>query len=46
MFPEKPGGISLYANEGWRRYFTPIGPIATFGYWFALVERAGRSSAS
>lgn len=35
MFPEKPGGISLYANEGWRRYFTPIGPIATFGYWFA-----------
>lgn len=35
MFPDKPGGISLYANEGWRRYFTPIGPIATFGYWFA-----------
>lgn len=35
MFPDKPGGISLYANEGWRRYFVPIGPIATFGYWFA-----------
>jgi amino acid transporter len=35
MFPEKPGGISLYANEGWRRYFTFIGPVATFGYWFA-----------
>jgi amino acid transporter len=35
MFPDKPGGISLYANEGWRRYFTFIGPIATFGYWFA-----------
>ena len=35
MFPEKPGGIALYAHEGWRRYFTPIGPIATFGYWFA-----------
>jgi amino acid transporter len=35
MFPDKSGGISLYANEGWRRYFTPIGPIATFGYWFA-----------
>jgi amino acid transporter len=35
MFPDKPGGISLYAHEGWRRYFTPIGPIATFGYWFA-----------
>lgn len=35
MFPDKPGGIALYAHEGWRRYFTPIGPIATFGYWFA-----------
>jgi amino acid transporter len=35
MFPEKPGGISLYANEGWRKYFTFIGPVATFGYWFA-----------
>lgn len=35
MFPDKPGGISLYANEGWRRYFTPIGPVVTFGYWFA-----------
>lgn len=35
MFPDKPGGISLYANEGWRRYSTFVGPIATFGYWFA-----------
>lgn len=35
MFPEKPGGIALYAWEGWRRHFTPVGPIATFGYWFA-----------
>lgn len=35
MFPEKPGGIALYAHEGWRRYFTFIGPVATFGYWFA-----------
>jgi amino acid transporter len=35
MFPDKPGGISLYAHEGWRRYFTLVGPIATFGYWFA-----------
>src|SRR6516165_9153296 len=22
MFPNKTGGIALYANEGWRRYFT------------------------
>lgn len=35
MFPEKGGGIALYANEGWRRYFTLVGPVATFGYWFA-----------
>jgi amino acid transporter len=35
MFPEKPGGISLYATEGWRSRFALAGPIATFGYWFA-----------
>lgn len=35
MFPEKSGGIALYAHEGWRRYFSLLGPIATFGYWFA-----------
>jgi amino acid transporter len=35
MFPEKPGGIALYAHEGWRRYFSLVGPVATFGYWFA-----------
>jgi amino acid transporter len=33
MFPNKSGGISIYANEGWRRYTTLIGPVATFGYW-------------
>ena len=35
MFPDKPGGIALYAWEGWRSRFTPVGPVATFGYWFA-----------
>src|SRR5262245_18006442 len=35
MFPEKPGGIALYAHEAWRKYLTLIGPLATFGYWFA-----------
>lgn len=35
MFPEKSGGIAVYAHEGWRKYFSPIGAIATFGYWFA-----------
>ena len=33
MFPHKSGGFPLYANEGWRKYTTLIGPIATFGYW-------------
>jgi amino acid transporter len=33
MFPNKSGGFPLYANEGWRKYTTLIGPIATFGYW-------------
>ncbi|MSO42527.1 MAG: APC family permease [Solirubrobacterales bacterium] len=35
MFPNKPGGISLYAHEAWRKYLTLVGPLATFGYWFA-----------
>ncbi len=35
MFPTKPGGIALFAHEAWRKYFSLIGPIATFGYWFA-----------
>ncbi len=33
MFPEQSGGISLYAHEGWRKYTTLVGPVATFGYW-------------
>jgi len=35
MFPNKAGGISLYAHEAWRKYLALIGPVATFGYWFA-----------
>ena len=35
MFPNKSGGIALYAHEAWRKYLTVIGPLATFGYWFA-----------
>jgi len=33
MFPHKSGGVSVYANEAWRKYTTLIGPVATFGYW-------------
>ena len=33
MFPDKSGGLALYAHEAWRKYTTLIGPIATFGYW-------------
>ena len=35
MFPNKSGGIALYAHEAWRKYFSFVGPVATFGYWFA-----------
>ena len=35
MFPGKSGGIALYAHEAWRRYFSVIGPLVAFGYWFA-----------
>ena len=35
MFPDKPGGLSVYAREGWRKHFSLAGPIAVFGYWFA-----------
>ena len=35
MFPDKAGGLSMYAKEGWKRHFSLAGPIATFGYWFA-----------
>ena len=35
MFPDKTGGLAMYAKEGWRKHFSLAGPIATFGYWFA-----------
>ena len=33
MFPEKPGGVALFAHEGWKRYTNVAGPLASFGYW-------------
>lgn len=33
MFPEKSGGIAVYAHEGWRSRFSAAGPIAANGYW-------------
>src|SRR3954466_7796135 len=33
MFPNKSGGVALYAHEAWRKYLTVVGPLATFGYW-------------
>jgi amino acid transporter len=35
MFSDKVGGISMYAHQGWRRHSTLVGPLATYGYWFA-----------
>lgn len=34
MFPEKPGGVALFAHEGWKRYTNIAGPLAAFGSWF------------
>jgi hypothetical protein len=49
MFPDKPGGIALYAYEGWRKYFSLFGPIAAFGYWIGwsvVLSIFGTSSAA
>jgi amino acid transporter len=35
MMPHKSGGIGIYANEGLKRYTTLVGPLVTWGYWFA-----------
>ncbi|MPV88661.1 amino acid permease [Georgenia ruanii] len=34
MFPDKPGGVPVYAHEAWKERFAPAGAMATFGYWF------------
>lgn len=33
MFPNKVGGITLFANEAWKRRIPPLGAVSTFGYW-------------
>jgi amino acid transporter len=33
MFPNRSGGIPVYAHEAWRKYTTLVGPVAAFGYW-------------
>lgn len=35
MFPSTPGGIPMYAKEGWQSRLGFVGPLASFGYWFA-----------
>ena len=35
LLPHKSGGVSVYANEAWKSRFSFVGPVATFGYWFA-----------
>jgi amino acid transporter len=39
MFADKAGGVAMFAAEGWKRYFTPVAPVAAVGYWsgWALV---------
>jgi amino acid transporter len=33
MFPDKPGGITLYAQEAWKKYSSALGAMASWGYW-------------
>ncbi|HZE65590.1 MAG TPA: APC family permease [Sporichthyaceae bacterium] len=35
MFPDKPGGLSVHAREGWRGRFSLAGPLAVAGYWLS-----------
>ena len=41
--PDKSGGLGIYANEGFRVYrgLKWVGPLATFGYWFAWSSSMG-----
>ena len=40
MFPNKSGGIALYAHEAWRKYLTVIGPARDLRLLDRLVGRA------
>lgn len=33
MFPNKSGGLAVYAHEAFRKYTNFVGPIVAFGYW-------------
>jgi amino acid transporter len=33
MMPNRSGGISVYAYEGWKRHLAPLGAVSAFGYW-------------
>ena len=34
MFPSKAGGVAMYTHEAFKKYFSPLGVLAAFGYWF------------
>lgn len=33
MFPDKAGGVTMFANEAWKRRCAPLGALASYGYW-------------
>lgn len=33
MFPDKPGGVAVFAHEAWKKYFSPVGAVSAVGYW-------------
>ncbi|RYF57121.1 MAG: APC family permease [Comamonadaceae bacterium] len=44
MFPDRSGGVAVYAFEAWKDIFRPIGALAAAGYWigwsFGLAANA------
>ena len=41
MFPDKAGGITMFANEAWKRRCAPLGVLASYGYWAAWAFGMG-----
>jgi amino acid transporter len=41
MFPDKAGGVTMFANEAWKRRCPPLGVLASYGYWAGWVFGMG-----
>jgi amino acid transporter len=34
-FPQRTGGIAMFASEGWKKHALVVAPVAVMGYWMA-----------